>query len=70
MKQQKTTNKVIALLLAVLLVLGTAPAALAADGEADGDKTWASSIKGSLLLRAGYIRIPIPLIPRPICFPS
>ena len=39
MKQQKTTNKVIALLLAVLLVLGTAPAALAADGEADGDKT-------------------------------
>ena len=39
MKQQKTTNKVIALLLAVLLVLGTAPAALAADGEADADKT-------------------------------
>lgn len=39
MKQQKTTNKVIALLLVVLLVLGTAPAALAADGEADADKT-------------------------------
>ncbi|MGM9526261.1 MAG: LPXTG cell wall anchor domain-containing protein [Peptococcaceae bacterium] len=39
MKQQKTTNKVIALLLVVLLVLGTAPAALAADGETSADPT-------------------------------
>lgn len=39
MKQQKTTSKVIALLLVVLLVLGTAPAALAADGETTADPT-------------------------------